>query len=425
MPDARTITGVWSDVYTTSNGREEGPEPRIKTASSLIDPSGNRARISMSGAQVHAETVDEISINFANGLSIWDVDWDGALSGRTLTTGTGSVTASLSRIAVSSGTGVGTGYARSLDTVRYVSGNESFVQFSCVFGNPKSRVDQYAGFYTAADAACFGFDGTRFGIWHINAGASEFTPQSEWTHDRMDGTGPSGVALNPLGMRVYRVSFTWHGGLPQVYSVWGGASVGFVVVHVDETGDSETTPHLAAPTLPMAMVCTRGEGSGDAVTMYSSSWQGGIIGGPNELGTARRVFNYEVLQYALHLRSKRTFGGRENGVKSQAYHVTFASEGNKPVLFSIYNALTTVIDGTPTFIDRSLNSITEYSTENFGVTPLLPFSEGSYVLPKIGNIVDDITGQGFYIYPGAQVVIAAESSGASDVSMTLRLVELW
>lgn len=104
-------------------------------------------------------------------------------------------------------------WLQSAERGRYVAGLQGEVGIAARLTNPLignqtfciGLFDNSNGFYykytSNALYACILRDGTE-----ISA-----VPQSEWNIDSFNGTGPSGVTLNPYDGNIYNVRFTWYG----------------------------------------------------------------------------------------------------------------------------------------------------------------------------------------------------------------------
>ena len=157
----------------------------------LTDTSGREAMVSMIGESHVGFKVDDISVNFQYGISTRDISSGGS------TSGTGAVGTFKSMATLSSGVGIGEAELLSLDTIRYRAGHECHCAQSIVFGEPEAGVDQFAGFLNGDDGWCFGYQGLVFGLWFIEGSVEAFIPQSSFSQDKIDGTGPSGYNINP------------------------------------------------------------------------------------------------------------------------------------------------------------------------------------------------------------------------------------
>lgn len=78
---------------------------------------------------------------------------------------------------------------------------------------------------------------------------NSFVDQASWNIDPMDGTGPSGITLDPTKMQVFLIDFQWLGA--------GGIRFGFDIggsyhyVHEEINSNNSTTVYMSKPDLPI------------------------------------------------------------------------------------------------------------------------------------------------------------------------------
>lgn len=86
------------------------------------------------------------------------------------------------------------------------------------------------------------------------AGASPtetWTASSDWNIDPMDGTGQSGITLDPTKVNIYEIRFAWHGGAPIVYLIMDPTTGRMLPVHRVSWANSQERPSLNDPRMPV------------------------------------------------------------------------------------------------------------------------------------------------------------------------------
>lgn len=112
------------------------------------------------------------------------------------------------------------------------------------------------------------------------AGTDTWVPQASWNGDRLDGTGPSGVTLDPQLMNVAQVDFQYLGAGPVVFKVEtsvGGNNPDFVTVHTFDFVNARTKPTMTQPCFPFTM-SAYSAGSTTDVWVASASAAGFVAG---------------------------------------------------------------------------------------------------------------------------------------------------
>lgn len=117
----------------------------------------------------------------------------------TATTGSGSVVWNSGRAVVNSSAAASS--SATLSTYRYVRcspGDSVSIIFSCAFSTPAAGNTQICGAGTSSNGLFLGYNGTTFGLMVRSAGIDTWTAASSFNSDPVNGTGKSGVTLNPF-----------------------------------------------------------------------------------------------------------------------------------------------------------------------------------------------------------------------------------
>jgi hypothetical protein len=107
-----------------------------------------------------------------------------------------------------------------------------------------ARSEPLDGTYSASGASIVGtFSRTEVGV----VPTLTFITQSEWNIDRMDGTGPSDMVLNPQLGNVYQIGFQYLGFGNAFFGIENSSTGRLQGVHVIQNTNSRTTPVLRNP----------------------------------------------------------------------------------------------------------------------------------------------------------------------------------
>ena len=153
------------------------------------------------------------------------------------------------------------------------------------------------------------------GVYDIAAGATGLTyttneergglaanqnwrSSSMWSLDAMDGTGPSGITLDPSKGNVYQIEFQWLGYGAITFSVANPATGAWIAVDRIEYSNTATAPHTDNPSMPLYFECRNdpiGVTSTEMLVSSAGSFtQGeGVDLGPS-LGTEGSVSTFDA-----------------------------------------------------------------------------------------------------------------------------------
>jgi hypothetical protein len=373
------------------------------------------ATFSRFGDAVSAVRIDDVSVQFQYDNSTYDVT--------TTTTGTGATSNSNSECVLSTGSGVGLASVQSVEVVRYRPGHEAFAFFTAAIAGVDAGVNARIGLFDATDGFWFGCVAGVFGVGRRRGGTDFFTPQASFSEDTIDGAGSSGFTIDWTKLGIRSIKFGWLGIAPIDFCVFGGRSRGFVLSHVIDLTNTQDTPSIFNPVLPMRAEIERVSGSG-AATLKTASWNAGTIGDQVNDESGSRGFTGSAERTSvttrinmITIRNESTFQGKTNKVRAHLGQLSFACDGSKPATFGIYEDAT--IGGTPVFssVDASSStcSIDTAGTTLTGGTKIAEFRCG-----KTDSKYQEITSMNLRLRPGHKYTIAASAGGASDVHVSVR-----
>lgn len=207
------------------------------------------------------------------------------------------------------------------------------------------------------------------------AAASEtFIKQTDWNGDKLDGSGPSGVTLNPLKGNVFQVGIQYLGFGSFVFSVevgHTGNNPDFVVVHTIDNPNSLTATSLGNPSFPFTMA-VYSAGSTTDISISVGSFAGFIEGAKVLQGnrfsyfassTAATSADYRALFTILN---PRYYGGRSNQAVINLLSVSAALKHTQPAVFYLIRNGT--LAGNPNFATLSSISCSLWDTAATTVT---------------------------------------------------------
>lgn len=262
------------------------------------------------------------------------------------------------------------------------------------------------------------------------AGASttnNWTAQASWNVDVMDGSGPSGVTLDPTKFNVYKIQFQYLGAGAVEFAIEKPSTGRFVLVHRIEYANANTIPSLINPTLPLHIM-SKNTSNTSNLTVKSGSMAGFIQGQESDVGLIKGAANLKTgigtsQTNIIAIKNNVVYQSSLNRVKVRIDGVNVSSDGTKLVTAKIVK--NPILNGTPAFSDLSANT-SVIATDTAGTT----FSGGTEIIDlQLGKADSkEIPLKQFKIdlLPGEIIMISgATSSGTSDIGASVHWRELF
>lgn len=127
------------------------------------------------------------------------------------------------------------------------------------------------------------------------AGTDTWIPQSSWNGDKLDGTGASGITLDPQTGNVFQIKIQYlgFGGVTfEVEGAFAGNNPDFITVHSINFPNSQTTTSITQPSFPYTM-SAYSAGSSTDVSVATGSCAG-FVEGKKKLTGPRLTYNRET-----------------------------------------------------------------------------------------------------------------------------------
>lgn len=255
-----------------------------------------------------------------------------------------------------------------------------------------------------------------------------FIPQSSWNGDKLDGTGASGVTLDPTKGNVYQIGIQYLGfGAIEFKVEVAGASQNnsdFVTVHTIKNPNTLTAPIFGNPSFPFSMA-TYSAGSTTNIEVKCASFAGFIEGQKqlhgnrfsyyNQLTTVGAV-NYQALFTVLN---SRYYKGRVNQAVINIQSISGALKHTSPTIF--YLIRNGSLNGNPSFSQYATDSVSMVDNSATTVT----FSTNDQIIwsghlgdtgqldHSFSDALDELT-----IQPGEWVTLAARAVTGSPSYVT-------
>lgn len=209
------------------------------------------------------ETIFDSKLIHDNGPLYWDDQQISGTAGSTYNTNQSSVTLDVSA------TTAGNRTRQTFMTFNYQPGNSLLALITGIVGTPKTGNNVEAGLVDDKNGFFFYRDGTNNGVCirsYISGSAVDTkVPQSSWSHDTMDGNGPSGITVDWTKTQIMAIDIEWLGvGSVRFWMIINGVPY---LVHEQHHTNTITTVYMTSPNLPLRWKITNdGSGAVDSCT---------------------------------------------------------------------------------------------------------------------------------------------------------------
>lgn len=265
-------------------------------------------------------------------------------------------------------TDTGTSFLQSYEYIPYQPGKSQLVIITGLVGAGVAGAVLDMGIFDAANGFFLrqnGASGMQLVRRSSTSGSvvDEVVEQADWSEDPFDGTGPSGITLDPTKVQILVIDAQFLGmGRGRIWFDIQGQL--FPAHHFEHANEIEV-PYMQTLSLPVQMLLTS---VGAAKTGYfkcaSVSAEGGFaddigyaFSTPEGLVTAASGARTALLS----LRPKTTFNSITNRVRLRLNEVALLVTGNQPVLWELCVGSTFSV--APTFADvNTAHSSAEYSS---------------------------------------------------------------
>lgn len=280
---------------------------------------------------------------------------------------------------------------------RYEPGKSQLAILTGTFGAQTAGVRKRLGYFDAENGVFFEQTGAGMAVClrsNVTGTPSDALryPQANWNVDRLDGTGPSGLTLNPETSNIYWTDIEWLGVGRVRFGIWGPD--GFpVVCHEERNANLRSTVYMTTAALPLRYeIENTAGGSAGTLKQICATVQseGGITNGtvkpfffgasnPGNIAvtTRRAVFS---------IRPRLTFKGRTNRIRIVPQEIGLIITTNDALWELVYDPTFT---GTPVWTPANSESSVEYTVHSDGAagsltgglvvsTGFAPAAQGSF-----------------------------------------------
>lgn len=346
-----------------------------------------------------------------------------------------TVDTNASRLRVQSGTNsAGSAIAASVRPCAYRAGQGITAKFTAMFTAGVASSTQIVGMGNSSDGYFFGYNGTTFGVLHRNAGSDTWIAQTAWNGDKCNGTGPSGLTLNPTYGTPLKIVYPFLGYGDIRFYIQDPATCNWVLAHMIQYANTTASTQLSNPTLGFYAQSINSGATTNQIIYVGSV--GVFLDGPRMyLGPQYAANGSEAAVTTeaniLAIRSATTINGVTNRGLMRLRQISLASQGgNGTATFFLRRGAT--LSGTTTFAAVSGTTaddgVTLTSAQSMASTNILAtFSGGATIWNAIlntgSNFTVDLTSQDIFIAPGETLLITGSATASTALAAAVNWQE--
>lgn len=337
-------------------------------------------------------------------------------------------------------------FLRTKQGLKYRSGQGAVDKFTARFPVAASDnivlaglADEVGSSATFKNGLAVGYNGsTTFGFHRFTNDSVTSVPQSQWD-DPLDGSGASGMTLNPLKLNVFKIQYQFLGaGSIQLY-IEADASAKkhlrglFILVHQINYTNLNNNPHLYNPNLYHSLYVAN-QTTAQNVFLYSASFMLAVQGKHN-IGNLQQPHQSSGLisksgitnEIPLFtVRNKSTYASKTNYIDSWLLRAMVQIEVNASSnLAAIRLVKNATLGGSPSWSDlNTTDSVLEIDTS----ASSLSGGEELIVLPLSGKnsqAFENLTDYNFITNPNESICFAVSSNNQADVDGQLLFKDLF
>lgn len=263
---------------------------------------------------------------------------------------------------------------------------------------------------------------TATGTWtQETAGVAidnEYIAQSSWNVDKLDGTGASGMTLDPQKANVYSINFQWLGAGSIYFNVENPSNGEFVLVHQIKYANSQTVPSFTNPNLKMiyAVFNSTATSSRTLDTFSFGMFNEGKIKLLDPYYSQSTSYTTSTANEEVFfvLKNRRTFSGKGNSSEIIPLELQISNDANKSGTIRIYKD-GSIGETSYNYIDES-NSCAVFDGANATV-PTDGKLFGSFVVAGNSSISIDLSKFNIGIHTAEYITFTAQRLTTTNIEI--------
>lgn len=310
----------------------------------------------------------------------------------------------------------------SVKNTKYYPGQGLITRFSTRFDTGVTGNEQFIGWgEPTIDGVFIGMYDTKFCINIIKRGVNNIINQENFNIDKLDGSGHTGIRLDPTKGNVFQIQFQWHGFGNIRFYVESPTTGRYILYHIYEHTNTKTEVSTNNPVFPLA-VYTRNTSYNGTITMYGGSmgsYNEGKIKryGPRHFVSGSDTTVADTEKHLISIKNNPTINNISNRSIVYITNISISNEHTKPGIIKIYK--NGGLSGS-NFIDfDSINSIISTSvtgTFTNNANEIFAISMG-----KSDSKTIDLTNFDIFLSPNETLNVTGQESSGTNGEMYVAL----
>jgi len=314
---------------------------------------------------------------------------------------------------------------QSVETLRYIPGQEVYCYYTIVYNEPILGQKQIAGLFDSENGFGLGYcDTTDFCFMHRRKGVTTYYPIDLDSFNEQNG-----YIFNPQKGNIYKISFGYLGFATIMVDVLRPDGT-LANLHKFQYPNNNIVTHITQTFLPVRAEVSNQTGNTPMVVGIGSL-SAGIVNGSSAEYTSARKFTYaNATEFTINgatplitFRNKATYNDIVNYVKSRLIYISGANDLNKNAKWVIIK--NPVFTNTPTWTSPSVDSVMEISTD----ATMSLVTNTKYLLAfnnaKVNSFLYDVLNYQIDLRPNEWATIALLGTGIGSADLSMRWTELF
>lgn len=332
-------------------------------------------------------------------------------------TGSGTAT-STSQLGIASTTATinSSSLIQSVRRAKYRAGEGLLARFTAQFTAGVANSTQTAGMRNAAiDGWFIGYNGTSFGICYRRNSVDTWVAQASFNKDKLDGTGASGITLDPTKINIFQLSIGYLGVRGCTFSIMHPTTGSWVLFHdYILTGTTADQTQSINPTMTFGIQATNTSNATNIVVKNGSVGVF-IIGARERIGSTYGLNNFKSIATTdtnvITIRNNTTMNSVTNQSQIRIRSLSVSTVAAVPVVFKLIK--NTTLGGVPAYTNvDATNSCAAFDIA--GTTVTGGNIQFNTTVGANGNAFIDLTDFDIFLAPSDTLTCTAASiSGAA------------
>ena len=303
---------------------------------------------------------------------------------------------------------------------KYRAAEGLLARFTAQFTAGVANSTQTAGMRNAAiDGWFIGYNGTSFGICYRRNSVDTWVAQADFNADKLDGTGLSGITIDPTKINIFQLSIGYLGVRGCTFSIQNPDTKAWIAFHeysfMNTTADQTQSVN---PTMTFGIQATNTTNATNVVVKASSVGVF-IVGSRERIGSTYGVNNNKSVGTTetnlLTIRNNTTMNSVTNQSQIRIRSLSLATSAGVPVVYKLTKNAT--LGGVPAYTNiDATNSCAAYDTA--GTTITGGNVQFNTTVGANGNVFVDLTEFDIFLAPGDTLTVSVASiSGGAAASV--------